>query len=144
MTTVPSESLVRPAPPPWWLAAGLLLSLALLAIGDVNRLAAQAPPALRPVAGTAEEAVGQVVTAQGGRYAGDCATTRAPQDVGLVCSRFVAERAGQRAYLMGRTFSEFTTWAFVRRQPTGWQVVTTAPLAFTETTGTGAIPWPGP
>ena len=120
-------------------AAGLLLSLAVMGCAT-----AAAEPALAASstaeAVTPEEAVQQVVTAQGAAYAGDCARARSPQDVDAVCSGFVAERTAMRAYLVGRTFSEFTQWVFVAPADGGWRVVGTAPLDFLATTP--SVPWP--
>jgi hypothetical protein len=45
-----------------------------------------------------------------------------------------------RAYLTGRTFSEYSTWVFVSRTPAGWSVAGTAPLDFFATEE--VIPWP--
>jgi hypothetical protein len=89
---------------------------------------------------TPEEAVRLVVEAGGGVYAGDCAATRSPQDIGKTCSKLIEERGGQRAYLVGRTFSEFSTWVFVEQTGTGWQSRGTAPLDFSSTSI--EIPWP--
>src|SRR5205814_1297935 len=97
------------------------------------------PTALIPATTTAEAAVAQFVQATGASYAGDCAATRSPDDLGKVCSRFVAERGNRRAYLLGRTFSEFSAWAFVQQGAEGWTVVSTAPLDLTDTSD--AVPW---
>ncbi|MGH2584247.1 MAG: hypothetical protein ACRDJE_04975 [Dehalococcoidia bacterium] len=81
------------------------------------------------------------VEAAGAVYAGDCATTVAPRDIGAVCSRFIAEEDGTRAYLTGRTFSEFDTWLFVDRGEDGvWQVVGREPLDFHALSQD--VPWP--
>jgi hypothetical protein len=86
-------------------------------------------------------AVRTSVEAAGAVYAGDCAATAAPRDVGAVCSRFVAEQDGTHAYLTGRTFSEFDTWLFVARGEGGvWQVVARQPLDFHSLSL--SVPWP--
>jgi hypothetical protein len=88
-----------------------------------------------------DDAVGAAVRSLGETYAGDCARTVSPRDAGKMCSRLEGEQSGARAYLVGRTFSEFTTWVFVAPAPDGgWRVVTTAPLDFFDMSG--AIPWP--
>ena len=84
-------------------------------------------------------ALGLALTA-GMVYAGDCAATRSPDDIGKICSKLVDERGTLRAYLIGRTFSEFSTWVFVEQSATGWSVVGTSPLDFFA--AAVAIPWP--
>jgi hypothetical protein len=77
---------------------------------------------------------------RGERYAGDCGATVSPADIGKVCSRLVEERGNVQAYLVGRTFSEFSRWTFVVRTDRGWQTVAEAPLNFHATSI--EIPWP--
>lgn len=121
------------------LVAGLLLALASLARTDgPSRLHAselQANAAL-----TADDAVRIQVEASGATYAGDCGSTRSPDDIGKVCSKFIDERGTLRAYLTGRTFSEFNTWVFVQQGAGGWSVANTEPLDFFATDF--SIPWP--
>ena len=97
---------------------------------------------LRPAssAATPEGAVQDTLEAAGTAYAGDCAATVSPRDIGKVCSRLVEERDGMRAYLIGRTFSEFTTWVFVGSTDTAFTVVSEAPLCFECLSM--EIPWP--
>lgn len=95
-------------------------------------------PAL--VAATEDEALAAFVQSRGETFAGACEQTRSPQDIGKVCARFVAERDGTRAYLIGRTFSEFSTWVFLTRTADGWNVAGSTPLNFHDTSMT--IPWP--
>lgn len=126
--------------PAWSAATGLILALVLVACGAGSaRIRAQDATAA-PAAATAEEAVRQAVERDGAVYAGDCAATRSPQDAGKVCSKPVNERDGVRAYLTGRTFSEFSTWVFVEQTAAGWQVAGTAPLDFFSQSL--EIPWP--
>jgi hypothetical protein len=89
---------------------------------------------------TPEAAVAQLVQETGATYAGDCATTQSPADVGKVCSRFIAVQGSLRAYWLGRTFSEFQTWAFVEQDASGWEPVGTVPLD-PQATGDD-VPWP--
>ncbi len=124
----------------WSGAAGIVLALLLVACsagsGSIRAQDASATTA----AATAEEAVRQAVERDGAVYAGDCASTRSPQDVGKICSKFVDERNDMRAYLAGRTFSEFSRWVFVEQIPAGWQVAGVAPLDFFAQSLD--IPWP--
>ena len=113
---------------PWLLVLGLLCASALL---HVRTAFASVSP---------EDAVRVVVEAEGQRYAGDCATTASPRDVGAVCSRFVEERGEARAYLTGRTFSEFSRWVFVASDGRRWHVVGEVPLDFHSLSP--EIPWP--
>jgi len=89
---------------------------------------------------TPQEAIAQVVQARGERYAGLCEQTRSPDDVGKVCSRLIEARDGVQAHLIGRTFSEFSTWVFLTERDGGWTVLGTEALDFLDTSG--FIPWP--
>jgi hypothetical protein len=73
-------------------------------------------------------------------YAGACAATQSPVDHGAYCATFVAEQSGLRAYLIGRTSSEFSEWVFIANRGGGWRVLGTAPFNFVDTSG--RIPWP--
>jgi hypothetical protein len=117
-------------------AAALLLLLA-LSLGARSSLvrAASLPPAATP-----EDALRMAVENQGGTYAGDCATTRSPQDLGKSCSRFIAAQGTLCGYLTGRTFSEYSAWMFVQVSPAGWVVVQIAPFGFAD--DPTRVPWP--
>lgn len=91
-------------------------------------------------AATPEEAVAAAVGARNAVFAGDCASAISPQDLGKTCSKFVEQSGNRRAYLIGRTFSEFTTWVFVEQTAAGWRFVATAPLD--DTASTLTVPWP--
>jgi hypothetical protein len=94
------------------------------------------------MAASPEEAVAGFVAMLGSDFAGSCAETRSPQDLGTMCAGLMAEREqdGLRAYLIGRTFSEYTTWVFVLPNQGLWVVVTALPLDFTSLDP--AITWP--
>jgi hypothetical protein len=113
---------------PWLLVAGLFAAAAAMHA----RTALAAP--------SAEDAVRLAVEARGDRYAGDCAQTESPRDIGGVCSRLVDEHGGLRAFLIGRTFSEFSRWLFLEETSDGWRLVDEAPLDLAD--DTGEIPWP--
>ncbi len=87
-----------------------------------------------------DAAVARFVEEGGGRFAGPCEHTRSPEDLGKVCARFIEERDGVHAYLSGRTFSEFTTWVFVKQTGAGWTAFHSVPLDFNSTDT--RIPWP--
>ncbi len=116
-------------------AAGLSSAVYQGATSDPQAASAQAITAASP-----DGALAAFVHTSGAVFAGPCEDTRSPEDFGKVCARFVAERAGVRAYLTGHTFSEFTTWVFVAPSGSGWTVRATAPLDFNAATLT--IPWP--
>jgi hypothetical protein len=118
----------------------LLLPLLVALTLGVPSVAKAAPPLRLAAAPTAEAAVGLVVAGFGTAYAGDCAATRSPDDIGKACSKFVAEQAGVRAYLAGRTFSEYRVWIFVQQNAAGWQLVDTQSLD--ESASSPTIPWP--
>ena len=124
----------------WWVAAALLLAALACATAATRLRADDSDTPVTVAALSAEDAVRQAVQATGAVYAGDCAATRSPEDLGKVCSKLIEERESQRAYLTGRTFSEFTTWVFVQQSSSGWSVAATTPLDFFDTTG--MIPWP--
>jgi len=92
------------------------------------------------VAATPQAAIAQLVESNGGQYAGACEQTRSPDDIGKMCSRFVDDRGAVQAYLIGRTFSEFSTWVFLQQRDGGWSVLATAQLDFNDVTM--KIPWP--
>src|SRR5687767_5972786 len=77
-----------------------------------------------------DSAVQSAIEVRGERYAGDCAATVSPRDLGQVCSKLVQDRGDARAYLVGRTFSEFQRWIFVARDGTGWRVLAEPTLNF--------------
>jgi hypothetical protein len=113
---------------PWLLLAALFLAAATLHARTA--FAAEA----------AEDTVRVAVEATGARYAGDCARTISPRDVGAVCSKLAGEQGTTRAYMVGRTFSEFSRWLFVEQTPSGWRLSGELPLSLE--TDTGEIPWP--
>lgn len=117
--------------------AALLLAVALAGgLAHGGRVAAETTT----VAPTAEEALAGYVQSSGDRFAGPCAQTRSPEDIGKVCGRLVEERDALRAYLIGRTFSEYNAWVFLSQRDGTWTIVGAAPLDFADETG--AVPWP--
>ena len=125
----------------WPVVAGALLALLSIACADSGaKLHAQSAPATTMTADSPDAAVRFEVESTGATYAGDCAATRSPEDVGKVCSKLADEQNGVRAYMTGRTFSEFSTWVFVQQSNSGWQVIGSKPLDFFDMSGT--IPWP--
>lgn len=123
---------------PWQVVAAVTALLLAACAGRVADLHAES--VATPAATSAEEAVRSAVEATGAVYAGDCATTRSPDDIGKVCAKLIGSRGAMHAYLIGRTFSEFSTWVFVEETPAGWRVVGTAPLDFHAPALD--IPWP--
>jgi hypothetical protein len=93
--------------------------------------------------GPAEEALGRYVESTlGTPYLEDCSRADASQDTGKTCSTFRGEREGQRAYVLGRTFSEGTQWAFLGQTSGGqWAVVNTTPIT-RDNAAVPGIPWP--
>jgi hypothetical protein len=130
-----------------WCLHGLVIAVLALLTGAqaglpyLRSAPALADGAVNRSAGTPEAAVRELVEARGDAYAGDCEATVSPRDIGRVCSKFVAERGELRAYLVGRTFSEYSHWVFVRRDRDGWRPVGSAPLDFFAIPV--VIPWPG-
>ena len=89
---------------------------------------------------TPEAAVQEAVITGNAVYAGDCAATSSPANLGQVCSRFIGQRAATRAYLAGRTFSEFDTWVFVRQTASGWVPAGMRPAD--DMASPANVPWP--
>ena len=102
-------------------------------------LGAQAAPARADATTAADNIVAAYVELSGGRFAGDCATAVPGRDSGKICSRLIAERDGQAAYLIGRPFSEFDRWVFVTTGETA-RLAGVAPLDLASDDGT--VPWP--
>lgn len=129
----------------WRRVAGLAVvaMLMLVAAGGRTMAVYADPPATDPPTATvrtAEAAVQAAVEAVGDVYAGDCGQTVSPRDAGKVCSRLVAEHGGVIAYLVGRTFSEFSRWVFVAAEGAqSWRVAGSVPLDFF---GPVEPPWP--
>lgn len=86
-------------------------------------------------------AVQRAVEASGTVYAGDCAATVSPRDIGATCSRLAGEERGVQAFLVGRTFSEFNRWVFVAQSSGGeWRVIAEKQLDLES--DSPVIPWP--
>ena len=123
------------------LLAGLTLGLGACALaGDRPKPVSAAEPFTAVASASPVEAVAAFVQKEGETFAGSCEDTVSPRDIGKVCVRFVEERGGERAYLIGRTFSEFSTWVFVAQSSSGWNVAASTPLDFHDLSMT--IPWP--
>jgi hypothetical protein len=103
--------------------------------GVVQPVALQGAPVASPQA-----AVGEAVQTENAAYSGDCVNAVSPQDVGKLCSKFVAQSGDLRAYLVGRTFSEFGQWVFIRQSAGGWQPLAAVP--FDGSASAQQIPWP--
>jgi hypothetical protein len=123
------------------LLAGLSLGLGACALVEAGPKTTSAAEPLTAIASASPvEAVAVYVQGEGDAFAGNCEDTVSPRDIGKVCARFVEERDGTQAYLIGRTFSEFNTWVFVAQTSRGWNVGGSAPLDFHDMSG--SIPWP--
>lgn len=85
---------------------------------------------------TPEGAIRAWMAKQGYAYAGDCRTTHLEKDVGKYCSSLFERQVGQRVYVTGPTFSEFTTYLLVTQSSSGWRVTATA-----KDDGTSPPPW---
>ncbi len=95
-------------------------------------------PAATPVA-SAGAAIQEAVQAEGGVYAGDCASMT-PANYGQICSKYVDQQGNVDAYMIGRPFAEFDTWLFVEQTPSGWIPLSLAPLDQNATSI--SVPWP--
>jgi hypothetical protein len=114
---------------PFFAVAGLFLCAAALHVHTA--FGAESP----------ESAVRQMLQERGAPYAGDCAATASPRDIGATCSKLAGEEGGVKAFLVGRTFSEFTDWVFVGQSGRGdWRILAETPLDLHNDDGT--IPWP--
>lgn len=113
---------------PWLLVVAVMM--AALALHAHTAAAAESP----------EAALRTAIEARGERFGGDCAQTVSPGDIGKVCFRMVEERGAMRAYLVGRTFSEFNSWVFLAQSHSDWLVMAQTPLDFEN--DSPEIPWP--
>lgn len=129
------------ATPARWLraAVGLVLVFVVAAMPAIAAHA-DAETLTSVVASTAQDALRQQVQSQGAIYASDCASTRSPDDLGQLCSKYVARQGNVEAYLTGKVFSEFRQWVFLQRADDGWHLLGTAP--YDDSASTPAIPWP--
>lgn len=92
--------------------------------------------------GPAEQALARYVeTTLGKPFKEDCATANAQEDTGKICSTYRGERNGQRAYVLGATFSEGTQWAILGQSGGTWNVVSTSQLT-PDTAAVPGVPWP--
>ena len=122
------------------LVCGLVLGLAAVVLVRGAVCSSAAAELDAAAAATPEAALAAAVQLDGGRFAGACNQTRAPDDIGAMCSTLVGERGSLRAYLLGRTFSEFDTWVFLKDDGSRWTVLVRVPLDAEDLTMT--IPWP--
>jgi hypothetical protein len=88
------------------------------------------------VATSPAAAIQQAIAPYGYVYSGDCALA-VPADIGLYCSREVGNHGPVHAYLLGRTFSEFSAWVFLQQVGDEW-----VPLGAVGYDETNVIPWP--
>lgn len=89
---------------------------------------------------TRADAIQGFVNALGASYAGNCTQAKSPQDLGKMCSALVSERSNVAAFMLGRTFSEFTLWVFAEKIGDAWHVTWLYPMRLDESTDN--IPWP--
>jgi hypothetical protein len=121
------------------LIAGGLVGLVLVLLAPV--LAPGDPTGVSRAAASAEAAIGEYIASEGAIYAGPCERARSPEDIGKLCSRFIADRGTLSAYLTGRTFSEFNRWLFVAASGYDWSVAADAPLDFHAQSAEPPWPW---
>jgi hypothetical protein len=88
------------------------------------------------VATTPAGAIQQAITPYGYVYSGDCEVAT-PANIGQYCSKEAAEHGPVHAYLVGRTFSEFSAWVFIQQMGDEW-----VPLGAVGYNETNVIPWP--
>jgi hypothetical protein len=77
-----------------------------------------------------EDAIARYVKARGESFAGSCGAATSPGDLHKQCSQYVANNGTQHAYLLGPTFSQFTTWVFLEEHADGWALVRAMPMDF--------------
>jgi hypothetical protein len=100
------------------------------------------PTATAVGSGPAEQALSRYVESTLGKaYLEDCSTAIAETDTGKICSTYRGERNGQRAYVLGPTFSEGTQWAILEERNGQWNVIHT-PQITPDNASVPGIPWP--
>ena len=105
---------------------------------------AAATPTQTPEAQTAGPAAAlrrHVMETMAKDYAGDCASTEAGRDAGKICSVERAQRANQRAYVLGLVASEGAQWVILEERGGQWPVVQTQAITGDNRAVPG-IPWP--
>jgi hypothetical protein len=88
------------------------------------------------VAATPAGAIQQAIQPYGYVYSGDCGVAT-PADIGRYCSKESAVHEPVHAYLVGRTFSEYSIWVFIQQQGDEW-----IPLGTVAYDQSNVIPWP--
>ncbi len=73
-------------------------------------------------------------------YAGDCSTAIVPAGSGM-CSAARGDRGDQKAFLIGPSSYQFTTWVFLKKTGTAWTVESTLPVN-PDTVNAPGAPWP--
>src|SRR5438067_1439319 len=73
----------------WLMGLGAVLALGTLACAGGSPSISAETVSASAAFNSAEEAVRSVAESQGAAYAGDCASTRSPQDVGKICSKLI-------------------------------------------------------
>ncbi len=90
---------------------------------------------------TAEQALTDYIKTQLNQdYAGDCTTAIVPQGTGI-CSADRGSRDDEKAFLIGPSSFNFTTWVFLKKTGTAWSVESTLPVK-PETVNAPGAPWP--
>lgn len=101
-------------------------------------IAPRPPGAPAPAVGeTPEDAISAWTIGRfpGSEYAGACADAQLPRDANKVCSTFVGEQNGLRAFTIGVVGIDAFRYLFLSQSPAGWTVLSTG------VSQTG-IPWP--
>lgn len=75
-----------------------------------------------PIASTPERAISDYLVAQGHTYAGTCATTSVPADIGTYCSILRQTNEVTRNYLVGPVASEGDIFVLAHGE-SGWLIV---------------------
>jgi hypothetical protein len=81
-------------------------------------------------------AIQEAIAPYGYVYSGDCGVAT-PADIGRYCTKESAAHGTVHAYLLGRTFSEFSAWVFIQQQGDEW--ISLGVVGYDETT---TVPWP--
>lgn len=86
-------------------------------------------------------AVGNFVLSVQKEYAGDCATSGAPQDATKLCSTQKGERGNQRAYQLVQMGGQPAYWLIVQQAGQAWTIASNTAIK-QGNVSTPGIPWP--
>jgi len=110
--------------------------------GDSNDPTPEPSPT-QAASGPAEQALARYVeTTLQRQFVEDCTKADVAKDTNKICATFRGERANQRAYVVGPTFSEPTQWVILEDKGGGQWAAAGTTLLNADAAAVPGIPWP--